>query len=417
MFRLSVLLLSIALMFGCAGGSGNSDTTKSGDGSGSGSTSCSSISTGVGASLGGFVPFPASSAWNQDISASAVDPSSATIIAGIGTSAAVHADFGSGLSNGSKIGIPYVVVDGSQALVPISFTAYGSESDPGPMPIPPTGPIEGDPAPGTGDRHVLVLNKDNCFLYEMYSAYPAANNSWTAGSAAVWDMTANTQRVYTWTSADAAGLPIFPGLVRYDEVASGKIQHALRFTLSQSRAAFVAPASHFASFVDDPALAPMGMRMRLKAGFDTSGYSAANQVILKALKQYGMIMADNGSSMYISGVPDERWDNNDLHQLGNLKASDFEVVQMGTVYTASNIPSGAAPSISSFTATPTSTTSSGTVTLNWSATNSMYYIVSPDVGAVRGTSVIVKPATTTSYYLYATNQYGRAVASVTVTVQ
>lgn len=245
---------------------------------------------------------------------------------------------------------------------------------------------------GSGDRHVLVLDKGNCFLYEMYSAYPGTNGRWSAASAAIWDMTATTQRIYTWTSADAAGLAIFPGLVRYDEVAAGKIQHALRYTLAQSRAAFVAPASHWASSSTDLTLAPIGMRMRLKASVDITGYSTANQVILKALKQYGMIMADNGSSMYVSGAPDDRWDNNDLHLLGNLKASDFEVVQMGTVYTSSNIPSGAAPTISSFTANPTTTNSSGNVTLSWAATNANYYIISPGVGAVRGTSVTVKPA-------------------------
>ena len=273
MFRLSALLLSIALLSGC-NLSGNGGTSKNGDGTGTTTATCSSPATGAGASLNGFVPFPASNAWNQDISASAVDPNSATIINGIGSTAAVHADFGSGLFSGSKIGIPYVVVDGTQPLVPVTINAYLNESDSGPMPIPANAPIEGDPAPGTGDRHVLVFNKGNCFLYEMFGANPpGTNTNWTADSAAVWDMMATSQRVYTFTSADAAGLPIFPGLVRFDEVAAGKISHALRFTLSQTRAAFVAPASHWASFSSDPALAPMGMRMRLKASVDVSGYS------------------------------------------------------------------------------------------------------------------------------------------------
>jgi hypothetical protein len=419
MFRRIAPLLLLALLSGCnMSGDGSPHTSKGSDGgTGATSSSCTALSIGVGANLGGFVPFTSFNAWNQDISSATVDANSSAIINAIGSSAAVHADFGSGLYNGGKIGIPYVVVDGSQALVPITFTAYGNESDPGPMPIPSTGPIEGDPQPGNGDRHVLVLNKDNCFLYELYSAYPNSDSSWSAGSAAVWDMTANMQRVYNWTSADAAGLPIFPGLVRYDEVAAGKISHALRFTLPQTRAAFVAPASHWASSSTSTSLAPMGARFRLKASFDISGYSTANQTILKALKQYGMILADNGSAMYISGAPDDRWDNNDLHLFGNLKASDFEVVQMGTIYTASNVPSGMAPSITSLSASPASTTAGGSVTLSWTSANAMYYIVSPSVGAVRGTSVTVKPTATTTYTLYATNQYGRAVGTVTVTVQ
>jgi len=429
MRKLFVVLISLAILSAC-GGTGANTTSKgsdssSGSGSGSGGSngggtsnaSCSALTTGVGASLGGFVPFPAANAWNQDISAAAVDSNSSAIIGSIGTGTSVHADFGSGLYSGSKIGIPYVIVDSTQTLVPITFTAYGSESDPGPMPVPSSGPIEGDPQPGTGDRHVLVLSKDNCFLYELYGAYPGSNGSWSADSAAVWDMTATSQRPYTWTSADAAGLPIFPGLVRYDEVAAGKISHALRFTVSQSRAAFVAPATHLASSSTSSSLPPMGARLRLKSSFDISGYSAANQVILKALKQYGMILADNGSSIYISGAPDDRWDNNDLHNLGNLKASDFEVVQMGTIYTSANLPTGSAPSISSFSASPTTTNAASGTTLSWSATNASYYVISPGVGAVRGTSVTVKPSATTTYTLYATNAYGRVTATATVTVQ
>jgi hypothetical protein len=370
----------------------------------------------VGASLNGFVPFGSNNAWNQDISAAQVDANSAAIINSVG-GAAVHADFGAGLYNGSKIGIPYVVVDGTQSQTNIAFTAYGDESDPGPMPIPATGPIEGDPTPGTGDRHVLVLDKGNCFLYELGSAYPGTGGAWSANVAVLWDMTGNPQRPYTWTSADAAGLPIFPGLVRYDEVAAGKIQHALRFTLQQSQRAFVAPASHWASSNTSTTVAPMGARFRLKSSFDISSYSAANQAILKAMKQYGMIMADNGSSMFISGAPDDRWDNNDLRQLGNLHASDFEVVQMGTVTTPANVPQGSAPGIASFTASPSTINSTGTITLNWSVSNANYVIVSPHVGPVRGNSVDVKPGVSTTYTLYATNQYGRTTATVNVTVQ
>jgi hypothetical protein len=283
--------------------------------------------------------------------------------------------------------------------------------------VPATAPIEGYPAPGSGDRHVLVLDNNNCWLYELYSSYPQNDGSWDAGSAAVWDLTADEQRPLTWTSADAAGLPIFPGLVRYDEVAAGAINHAIRFTLQNSQTAFTPPASHWASTTSNSLAAPMGMRMRLKSSFDISGFSPANQVILKALQQYGMIMADNGSNMYISGAPDDRWDNDDLHNLTTLTASDFEVVDMNPVYTQTNLPQGSAPVISSFTASQ-STVSAGTqVTLSWNATGASYFVISPQIGAVRGSSVAVTPAQTTTYTLYATNEFGRTTATFTITVQ
>jgi hypothetical protein len=328
----------------------------------------------------------------------------------------VHADFGAGLYAGSSMGIPYVIVGAGQAPVKINFTAYGDESDPGPMPIPASAPIEGYPSPGSGDRHVLVLDNDKCWLYEMFGSYPASGGAWNADQASVWDLLSNEQRPYTWTSADAAGLPIFPGLLRYDEVAAGQIKHAIRFTLQNSRAAFVPPASHWAANSSNANAAPMGMRVRLKASFDTSGFSTANKVILTAMKKYGMIMADNGSSMYISGAPDDRWNNDDLHDLGSLKASDFEVVQMNPIYTASNVPHGSAPTIASFTASSASVSAGQSVTLNWSVSNAGYLIVSPQVGAVRGTSVTVTPPATTTYTLYATNQYDRSEKTVTVTV-
>lgn len=378
---------------------------------------CSSMSTAQGASLNGFVPFPSNSLWNQNIASASVDPNSANIINFIGPSVVLHPDFGSGLYNGSDIGIPYVIVDNTQPFVTINFTAYGSESDPGPMPVPSNAPIEGYPNPGTGDRHVLVLDNNNCWLYELYSASTGSGASWNAGSAAVWDLLNLEQRPYTWTSADAAGLPIFPGLVRYDEVAAGAINHAIRFTLQNSQAAFVPPASHWAANSTNQYAAPMGMRMRLKASVDISGFSAANQVILTALKQYGMIMADNGSSMYISGAPDSRWDNSDLHNLSNLTASDFEVVQMNPIYTQANIPQGAAPAISSFTASSTTISAGTQITLSWSVSGASYLIVSPQIGAVRGSSAALTPTQTTTYTLYATNQFGRTTATVTVTVQ
>jgi hypothetical protein len=380
-------------------------------------SACSAASLGQGGSLNGFLPFPADNLWNQNIASAPVDPNSAAIINYIGTTDPVHPDFGSGEYNGSSIGIPYIVVDSSQAPVVINFTAYGDESDPGPMPVPASAPIEGYPNPGSGDRHVLVLDNSDCWLYELYSSYPQTDGSWNAASAAVWDLLADEQRPLTWTSADAAGLSIFAGLARYDEAASGAIKHALRFTLQNSRAAFVPPASHWAATTTNASAAPMGMRLRLKASFDISSFSATNQVILTALQQYGMIMADNGSNMYISGAPDDRWDNDDLHNLDQVTAADFEVVQMNPIYTQSNLPSGAVPAIASFTASPATVSAGTNVTLSWNVTGASYYDVTPQVGAIRGNSVVVTPSQTTTYTLNATNEFGRSTSTVTVTVQ
>jgi len=380
-------------------------------------SACSAISLGQGGSLNGFLPFPADNLWNQNIASAPVDPNSAAIINYIGATDPVHPDFGSGEFDGSSIGIPYIVVDSQQAPVAINFTAYGAESDPGPMPVPASAPIEGYPNPGSGDRHVLVIDNSNCWLYELYSSYPQTDGSWNAASAAVWDLRSDEQRPLTWTSADAAGLSIFAGLARYDEVASGAIKHALRFTLQNSRAAFVPPASHWAATTTSASAAPMGMRMRLKASFDISGFSATNQVILAALQQYGMIMADNGSNMFISGAPDDRWDNDDLHNLDQVTAADFEVVQMSPIYTQSNLPSGAIPAIASFTASATTVAAGTNVTLSWSVTGASYFDVTPQVGAIRGNSVVVTPSQTTTYTLNATNEFGRSTSTVAVTVQ
>ncbi len=379
-------------------------------------SSCSQMTTGQGASLGGFVPFPSDNLWNTGISSSPVDPNSAAIINFIGPSIGIHPDFGAGEYDGSYMGIPYTVVDSTQPMIPIDYQAYGSESDPGPMPIPLNAPIEGYPNPGSGDRHVLVLDKANCFLYELYSSYPQSS-SWNADSGAVWDLLADEQRPYTWTSADAAGLPIFVGLVRYDEVAAGAINHAIRFTLPSTSAGFTPPASHWAATSTNTYAPPMGTRLRLKASFDVSGYSASNQVILTAMKKYGLILADNGSAMYITGTPDDRWNNDDLHLLNGATAGDFDVIQISPLYTSANVPSGASPTIGSFTASETSISAGTPVTLSWQVTDAEYVIVSPDVGAVRGTSATVSPAATTTYTLYATNAYGQTTASVQITVQ
>jgi hypothetical protein len=322
----------------------------------------------------------------------------------------LHPDWGTDPS----YGIPYVVVNGTQPLVTIDLGAYPDESDPGPMPVPANAPIEGGSS-SNGDRHVLVLNNANCFLYELYNASPNSDGSWNADSTAVWDLLGDEQRPYTWTSADAAGLPVFPGLVRYDEVAAGTISHAFRFTLPNTRAAFTPPASHWAATSSDPTAPPMGMRLRLKSSYNISGFDPQMQVILTAMKKYGLILADNGSSLFVTGVSDSRW-GADLNSLKSVPASAFEVVQMNPVYTASNYPTGASPTIGSFTASPTHVASGGSVTLSWSTSNADYIIVSPGAGAVRDTSVTVTPTVTTTYTLYATNQYGRTTSTVTVNV-
>ena len=378
--------------------------------------SCSDMSVGPGANLNGFRPFPDDNAWNTNIAGLPVDPNSANFIAFIGSTAPLHPDFGAGLYLGSAIGIPYQVEDATQPKVPVKIVAYKNESDPGPMPIPPDALIEGYPKPGNGDRHVLVLDKDGCWLYELGRAY-LKRTGWQADATAIWDMTINEQRPYTWTSVDAAGLPIFPGLVRYDEVAAGAINHAIRVTVPVTRQAFTPPASHWASSVTDPNAPPMGMRMRLNANFNISTFPAGDQVILTALKNYGVIVADNGSAMFISGTPDDNWDNSELDLLKTLKASDFEVVLMGPVYTPANVPTGPSPTVSSLVANPMTIAVGQSSTLSWNVTNAIYTIVSPEVGPVRSTTAVVRPTVTTTYKVYATNQYGRATKSVTVTVQ
>jgi hypothetical protein len=288
---------------------------------------------GSGASLHGKRLFPSDNPWNQDISTMPVDSNSANLIASIGLNTTLHPDFGT-VYNGAPNGIPYIVVAGTQPRVPLGWTAYGDESDPGPYPIPANAPIEGGPS-ATGDRHVLVIDRDNWKLYELGYGFPINGGaSWNANCGAIFDLNSNAMRPAGWTSTDAAGLPIFPGLVRYDEVYElGVISHALRFTVHDSRRGYVFPARHFASSNTSVNLAPMGMRVRLKASFDISGFSPANQVILRALKKYGMMVADNGSNWYISGAPDPRWNDNELNQLKTIKGSNFEVVQMGTVVT------------------------------------------------------------------------------------
>jgi hypothetical protein len=376
---------------------------------------CAGMTVGQLTSLNGFVPFPSSNLWNTDISTAPVDPNSANYINFIGSTVTLHPDFGAGTFHNQTIGIPYQVVAGTQAKVAVTLGAFFDESDPGPDPIPSNALIEGYPKPGNGDRHVLVLEKDGCWLYELYNA-SLKSGKWSADQVSVWDMTINDQRPYTWTSADAAGLPIFVGLARYDEVAAGAINHALRFTVPTTQKAFVLPATHWASTTTDPNAPPMGLRLRLKASFDISGYPADDQVLLTAMKKYGLILADNGSGIFISGAPDNRWNNTNLNLLKQITASNFEVVQTGTIFTPANVPTGPSPGIASFTANPTSISAGQPVTLSWSVSNGEYNIIDPIVGPVRGTSIVVNPTATTTFTLYATNQFGRNTATVTVTV-
>jgi hypothetical protein len=280
--------------------------------------------------------FPADNPLNKNISASPVDTRSDAIISLIG-SPGIHPDFGSGLWNGAPIGIPFILVCKDQSKLSVVFRAnsyddnYGNESDPGPYPIPLSASIEGN---GTGDSHILAVDVDNKVLYELYNA-SKSSAGWEASGGVTWDLKINDTRPVGWTSADASGMPMLPLLVRYDEVLKGTIDHAIRFTLSNTKTmkAYTAPASHWSSGSNTNANmpTPYGMRLRLKAGFDISPYSQTNKVILTAMKNYGLIFSDIGSDFFISGAPDERWDNDDLSQLKKITAANFEVIQMGDI--------------------------------------------------------------------------------------
>jgi hypothetical protein len=280
--------------------------------------------------VGGCPVLPGGNAWNTDVSHARVRSGSAAFIANIDRSGGtfLHPDFG----GAGTYGIPFRVVPANEPLHTIHYTAYGDESDPGPFPIPADAPVEGG-AKGTGDRHVLVVQQGSCHLYELGRAFwDAAKHRWDAAVGVNWDLSSNALRPLGWTSADAAGLPILPGLARYDEVAAGEIDHALRFTVARTQKGYVFPATHDASSNTDPTAPPMGLRLRLKASFDLSPFHGESLVILKALKRYGMIVADNGSNWYISGASDKRWNDNDLNQLKRVPGSAFEVVDTGPVH-------------------------------------------------------------------------------------
>jgi hypothetical protein len=332
--------IALAALGACGGGGGGGYGGSSGGGSG-GAGGGGFVATppppvtgaadlGPGADLHGRRPFPDDDPWNVRVDAAEVDPASDTLIASIGLATHLHPDFGADW-DGGPFGIPYTVVDASQRKVDVGFE-WPDESDPPPYPIPPDAPIEGGAA-STGDRHVLVVDKDAWTLYELFAAYPrASGGGWDAGSGAFFDLSLHPARPQGWTSADAAGLPIFPGLVRYDEVVGqGEIRHAIRFTVSRTRRAYVAPATHWASSDRSVSLPPMGMRVRLKAGYDVSTFPPQSRVVLTAMKRYGMFVADNGSDWYVSGAPDARWDDGDLNALKGVPGSAFEVVRMGTV--------------------------------------------------------------------------------------
>ena len=275
--------------------------------------------------LAGCALFPADNPWNQRVDTLPVASNSDAIISTIGAGTGLHPDFGSGKWDGGPIGIPYNVVTAATKKVPVRFY-YGDESDPGPYPIPSKPAIEFG-----SDHHILLVDSSTCRLYELFDARKKGGK-WTAGSGAIWSLSSNALRPAGWTSADAAGLQILPGLARWDEVAAGHIDHALRFTVQHSRRAYVYPATHYASSLTDPNLPPMGLRLRLRGDFDTSTFPAQVRVLLEALQRYGMVVADNGSNWYISGAPDAHWNNDDLHTLGRVKGSDFEVIDPAAIH-------------------------------------------------------------------------------------
>lgn len=324
---------SNALSTGGAGGAGGAST------GGGGHSSGGRTSNSAGPTVGKCPVFPADSAWNRDVSNLPVHANSDAFIDSMGRDDTLHPDFGT-VWEGAPIGIPYTVVDGIDK-VDVVFTDFGDESDPGPYPIPADAAIEGGPN-SDGDRHTLVIDESDCQLYELYRAYPQGDGSWEGASGAVWDLTSNLGRgpdvpkpaagEQGYTSADAAGLAIFPGLARYDEIVErGELLHALRFTVASSQAAWVWPATHYASSDTNPNLPPMGLRLRMRGDHDCSSYSNEVQVLCRGLKRFGMIVADNGSNWYVSGAPDSRWNDENLNDFKSIPGSAFEVVDTSSI--------------------------------------------------------------------------------------
>lgn len=384
---------------------------------------CSNMSLGPNGALNDFVPSP-SDAWHQDVSKSAIDEKSDLILVHPGgnnlSGMHLHPDFS---STRGGAGIPYVIVDGATTpLVPITWTLgyQEAEGDTTLYPIPSNMPIEGKPAEcikDGSDRHAIVIDRNKCVDYEMYQA-SHCQGRWLAGNGAVWDMTITETRPYGHTSVDAAGLSVFEGLLRYDEIQAGAVNHALRFTSKWTKnngnnGFFTAPATHAAgnNWGNDMVI---GMRLRLKASFDVSRFSPTNQIILRGMKKYGMILADNGGNLYFQGTPDPRWKDDDLNALKTIGADSFEVIQMGAVYDAEKAPKGHAPTIKSFKASASNVTPGQSVTLT-AVVNGASYSVIDKAGFVRGPTV-VNPLVTTTYKLVSSNLFGRSTASTTVTV-
>lgn len=355
--------------------------------------SVSSAVYGQGPTVGNCPVFPAEDIWNTPIDKLPVSPLSSAYVNTIGATATVHPDFGSGTWEGELIGMPIATVPGTQTKYPASFT-YASESDPGPYAVPLNAPIQGS-STSTGDRHVISIDVDNCILYEMYSAYPQAA-SWQAGSGAIYNLRSHNLRVATWTSATAAGLPMFPGLVRYDEILAGEIRHAVEFTVPQTQKAYVWPARHYASPLTGAQYPPMGARFRLRASFDISGYSPTNQIILRALKKYGMMVIDNGAPWFISGTNDARWNNSDLRNLKQIRGSDFEVVDVSGLMIAAD--SGQARQATSAPVTVTVTPASASVQAGKTQVFSSNQAVtwSASAGTISSTGLYTAPASVPS---------------------
>ena len=330
----------------------------------------------------------------------------------MGADKPLHPDFGT-VWNAAPLGIPYVVVPGSQPKVTVNFE-YADESDPGPYAIPLDAPIEGG-SQSTGDRHAISADVNNCILYELYRAFPQTS-SWKADSGAIFNLLSNALRPSTWTSADAAGLPIFPGLVRYDEVAAGEIRHAIRLTVPQTQRLFIWPARHYASSLTDPKYPPMGQRFRLRASFDMSSFSAQNQVILRALKKYGMMLADNGSAWFISGAPDERWDNTMLSDLRRVIGSDFEAVDVSSLMIDPNSGQAKQNGVS-VTVTPASASVQQSQSFQFTASvqNSTDQSVTWSVNGATGGNATVGYVNASGYYTAPATVPNPATVSVTAT--
>ena len=291
-----------------------------------GVASATTASYPLGRGTGGCPMFPKSSPWHEKVADLPVSPLSNEYIASIGADLNLHPDFG----HERAYGIPYAVVPAGQPKVAIHFTAYGSQSNPGPYPIPAGAPVEGGQS-ASGDRHVIVLAQGTCKLYELWDAYPQADGSWDAGSGAVFNLRSDKLRPNGWTSADAAGLSIFAGLIRYDEIKRGYINHAIRFTVPETQAGFIHPATHFASSSTNPDLPPMGLRLRLESSYPIATFPRTDRIILQAMKTYGLIVADNGSPWFFQGATDPRWNDNVLDALKTVPGSAFQVVETGPI--------------------------------------------------------------------------------------